>query len=891
MSRRILLFLLLTGIPALAFSQRSLPDSLALSFRNQLEVFPQEKIYVHTDKPYYLSGEKIWFRAYLVDAVTHIPSPVSRYVYVELINPLDSVVTRVKIREVEEAYHGYLLIPDDVPEGDYTLRAYTTFMRSQVEDYFFAKTLHIGDPQARTVQTDTRFFFESDRRVHATFRFSNIVTSDPFIPKSVKVSVNEGLPMSLKVEPDGTTTINFNLPATSRQRTLLLEVTTDRYVYRQFVPVPTPDNDFDVSFYHEGGSLIEGAIGKVAFKAMKSNGQAIEVVGTVYNQSGDEVCTFESSYLGMGSFMLLPQQGQSYYAVCENNKGQSKRFDLSAALDYGFTISTSSLKGNINISIVKPQGTGPNEKLYLMAHTRGMIHLMDIWDFEKNLEVIAKEWLPSGVLHLILFDAQLNPLSERLVFVNNYDQAQVSYEADKKSYDRRSLVKNSITLTDNKGHSLAGSFSVSVTSDREVIPDSTANILTQLLLTSDLKGYIENPAFYFKNTRESEIALDLLMLTQGWRRYNVADWAQGRFAQPEFPVEFAPEVSGSVKSASTGKGVEDIEVLVASIAGNYYNTVKTGSDGRFFASLGDFLDSTRYAVSVDPGKGKTRMELLVDHETFPERTLSVTPSADVDKSQFALYANKAEQQYIYEGGIRITQLSAAMVIAERKSKTVYKSDFYESPPRVNTLTEEKMEELRGLKFKDAVSRIPGVKISYESGGVFIYLRPGMTLSGSPPLPLILINEMPMPYEIIHMIDMNDIARIDVLMPGPQSAKFGATGYGGVISIFTKRGRSMNNMNNIITSLNIRAFIPLGYQHPVEFYAPKYETEAKRNNGKPDLRTTIHWQPVVQTDNLGVASFEFYTADEQTSYTVTIEGVDDDGRIIQKNEKIYITPKK
>ena len=124
--REILFSFLLLGFTTNSFGNSNVPDSLIFLFNSQLSIFPQEKIYVHTDKPYYISGERIWLRTYLTDAVSHIPASVSRYVYVELIDPLDSIVTRVKIRQDEGVYHGHLLIPDDVPEGDYTLRAYTT---------------------------------------------------------------------------------------------------------------------------------------------------------------------------------------------------------------------------------------------------------------------------------------------------------------------------------------------------------------------------------------------------------------------------------------------------------------------------------------------------------------------------------------------------------------------------------------------------------------------------------------------------------------------------------------------------------------------------------------------------------------------------------------------
>jgi len=143
MIRLILIHLMWISVSAVNFGQNSIRDSLTVLFNNQLVAFPQEKLYLHTDKPYYMSGERIWFRAHLVGAASHVPAITSKYVYVELINPIDAIVTRVKILEDGGAYHGHLLIPDTIPEGDYTIRAYTTFMRSQDENYFFTKIIHI----------------------------------------------------------------------------------------------------------------------------------------------------------------------------------------------------------------------------------------------------------------------------------------------------------------------------------------------------------------------------------------------------------------------------------------------------------------------------------------------------------------------------------------------------------------------------------------------------------------------------------------------------------------------------------------------------------------------------------------------------------------------------
>ena len=121
-------------------------DSVSLRFLEQLSLFPQEKIYVHTDKPNYMVGDTIWLRAHLVDAATHIPSPVSRYVYVELANSSDSVFSRIKIRVNDSIYRGYIPLDYLIPQGYYTLRAYTGFMKNLPEDYLFKSTLSIINP-------------------------------------------------------------------------------------------------------------------------------------------------------------------------------------------------------------------------------------------------------------------------------------------------------------------------------------------------------------------------------------------------------------------------------------------------------------------------------------------------------------------------------------------------------------------------------------------------------------------------------------------------------------------------------------------------------------------------------------------------------------------------
>ena len=883
--KKLILSVLLCALFGPLYAQFNAPDSLAARLFNQLQSFPQEKIHIHTDKPYYISGEKIWFRAFLADAATHTPSSISRFVYVELINPLDSVVCLQKIREQDGAYYGYLPIPDDVPQGDYTLRAYTTFMRSMEPDYFFTKTIRIGDPQAKEVYVQTRFSFESDRRIQIHFQFSRPNTLEPVVPKEVKISINEGRAMTLKVDSDGLASVNFTLPANAPRRVALLELAVTNTPYRQYIYIPASDSDFDVTFYPEGGSLMLGASSKVCFKALKSNGQSIDISGQVFDQSGAIVAAFESSHLGMGSFMLSTEKGDSYYAVCQNKNGQAKRFDLPVALESGYALSVSQRKDILLVSVATPVESPQSEELYLMAHTRGNLHFVGLWDGEKGVMAFPKELFPSGVLHFILFNSRLNPVSERLVFVQHRDWAQVSYQPDRNDFAPRSLVKNQVILKDAKGCPITGSFSVAVNSNREVAQDTTTNILTQLLLTSDLRGNIHNPAYYFQNTPESEWALDLLMCCQGWRRYATSDWAQGRIIEPLWPVEIGAEISGTVKTVITGSPVSGVEVEAISVQTRSFSHGITDEEGRFYLPVDESPNKTSYVVSVEPKVGTRRMGLVLDQEDSPKFSLGIVPPLEVNTVQFAQYADKADQQYVQEGGLRVTLLQAAVVSADRIVPR--RSEMYAPVSHTNTITQEKLNQWVSMDIYTILSQIAGVQIydSFTEDGLIqkeIAIRGGSSIEGGT-TPLLVINEVPMDIEYLDMINVQDIAQIDILKAG-EGIVFG-NAKNGVISIFTKNAADVSSV--AFKPFHIKTISLLGYQRPVEFYAPKYDTPEKRASYKPDYRTTIHWQPLVKTDDAGVAYFEFYTSDDPISYTVTIEGLAPDGTLIQQQTRLWV----
>jgi len=264
-----------------------------------------------------------------------------------------------------------------------------------------------------------------------------------------------------------------------------------------------------------------------------------------------------------------------------------------------------------------------------------------------------------------------------------------------------------------------------------------------------------------------------------------------------------------------------------------------------------------------------RLELIVDEKIFPEKTLPVVPPAEIDRNRFAQYADKAELMYTSEGGVRVYNLSEVTITASRKP--LRKSIYYDSIC-ARTLAKEEIHGSHAINIYQLFQRM-GVLVTYNSP-----FEPPILSIGISGVCLVLDDRKIEFIDEIEDLPMSWVKQIDLLTTfNPFGVRSGDAN--AAIFIYTKSFEELEKDDTV--PLHMKTIMPLGYQQPIEFYAPKYDTPEKRNASVPDLRTTIHWQPVVQTDSAGVASFDFYTADEQTSYTVVIEGLADDGRIIRQ----------
>jgi hypothetical protein len=846
----------------------------------QVLLFPQEKVYLQTDKPVYLSGEKIWLSAYIVDAVLH--KPVSdRYVIAELINPADSVISRIKIRKNEGAFSGHIQLDQRAPRGDYTLCAYTENMLNTVEDTYFKRKIRIESPLSATMVSEVKFRYGQGDRVTAEVVFRDLMTRQKTTPEELRMRINDQPLVEVKAASDTTAYFSFRLPVKNRGRVLFIETKN----HSEFIAVPFPRDDYDVSFYPEGGYLMNGVRCVVAFKILNSNGLPESVTGKVFDNTGHECAQMSVLHDGMGLFHLNPEEGMTYYAVCRNEAGIEKRFELPTARNALYSLQVETALNELVVSVIRSPEISDQQVLFLVMHTRGMIHYAESWDHNYGSIVFDPALFPSGVMQIILFDEKLNPLSERLVFCMNDDQAHAEMITDLQNYESRDPVKATLKITDSSGIPLGGKISVSVTDDNDVKPDTTSTIMSALLLTSDLKGNINDPAYYFRE-RNTEVlhALDLLMLTNGWRRYNLPEVVRGNYTGPQLPVQSGMEISGRLKRLLNDKPVVKGKVTIFSWDGGYFDEAETDSAGSFFFSNIEFPDSTEFILQALNEKGKDYIELLLDEERFALASglPSAPSSGKVDfreAEHLSGYIARADSRYTIENGMRTIDIEEVIIKGKAPEKKDYSFSYYmpKGSSSATVLNSEQIEEFHPALVSDIFIHIPFTRI--ENGKVIIE-RMSYSLNGTVYAVLIIDDIIIHDYDI-DMFDPSNIERIGILK-GTSASILGGAGFGGAVVITTKRGR-FEYINQ--PKYNIKKTVPLGYQVPVEFYSPRYDTPELRDNGQPDLRTTVYWNPNITVSETGEALFDFYTADAATTYTAVVEGVAADGSLIRVIKKI------
>ena len=272
---------------------------------------------------------------------------------------------------------------------------------------------------------------------------------------------------------------------------------------------------------------------------------------------------------------------------------------------------------------------------------------------------------------------------------------------------------------------------------------------------------------------------------------------------------------------------------------------------------------------------------------YPVHTGQKSQLTDVAIEVELDFFKKAGQRAQYDENIRVIHLNEVVVTAQRRAnpRDEARLSYIFNKNSDYTIYWETIEKRPTTYVTEQLSRIAGIRvsangeISIRGGGPPIVLIDGMQMDW-PDGPLNSIYDSP-----LETVNIAEVESVDVFRGGASTVLFGGRGANGVISITTRRWTPSSDRPDFNT--NYASFAPLGYQTPVEFYAPKYDTPQSKNLNTPDYRTTIYWKPDLVVSDDGKASFDFYTSDFSTTYSVVIEGISDDGRIIRQVETIVV----
>ena len=854
-----------------------------------------EKVHLHFDKPYYAVGDTIWFKSYVVNADNNQLSNRSKILYVDLINEKDSLKKSLRLPVVAGLAWGDFVLPDSYTEGNYRIRAYTTWMRNFDEAYFYDKTIKVGNSLTNEILTTVQYKFSksgSKENVEATITYTDF-KGEPYKEKAV--SYNIGLDnrniLSGKGITDNLGKLKVNFPNTQpfilKSGHLNTFITLDKKnTVKKVFPVKATSDAISVQFFPESGNLINGVRSRVAFKVVGADGLGKNATGIIMDAS-EKITDLKSEYAGMGTFSFTPVDGHRYTAKVKFDDGSEKIFELPKPKESGFVLTVNNENAkDLVIKITPSAKEKAGEEIIVIGQSNGIIKYVSKSKLNGApvFASVSKKRFPTGILQLTLLNSSYQPLAERLAFIR-HQASSMNVSPDKETYSPRSPAKFNFKTLDSIGQPIRGSFSVAVTNESEIPFDdiSETTILSNLLLSSDLRGYVETPNYYFTNlNQQKEKALDNLLLTQGWRTFDWKSAKSGHIPSFVYKPEQSINISGKITEANGRPSVRSEVTLISSTGNKVILDTLTDASGRFNFDNLAFSEGTSFIVQSKNAKGKKNVNLLLD-QTPPQLITKNINSANIE-----INVNQSLLPYLT---YRATQF------AEMRKKGLLQREIILDEVKVVTVKPKvkHSSNLNGAGNADAIvsgdvlprdcfdlatclqGRISGVVVQ----GKKVYLArnlSGNLMSGPTPMQIIVDGSYVEP-EYLALINITDVDNIEVLKSVGYTGIYGMRGTAGVLIINTKRGEASSTVLSTVLSRGIASYSPQGYYLSRQFYSPKYaEPEI---NKIADLRSTIYWAPNVITDDGGKASVNFYTSDQPGTYKAVIEGVDLNGSLTRQ----------
>jgi hypothetical protein len=857
---------------------------------------PVERVYLHFDKPYYAVGDTIWFKTYLtVDH--HVPSPYSRLIYVYMLNQRDSLMQSVMLQTKNGVAWGSIPLSEYAfKKGNYRILAFTNYMNNNGIAYFFNKNITIGDAINNTVSTQV-----SLKTVMGT-KYARVIAGisykdndgNPYAGKTVSWSIekdDESIAKG-KAETDKNgfidiTYINVkNIGLDSANLVTEIESGNRKKTTNSFslTPISKPN---DIQFFPEGGELITGVRTKIAFKAIKPDGLGIDVKGTITDNSNNVVTEFSSSHLGMGVFVLTPEEGKTYTAHVTYADGTAGTPEFPKVGSDGIDLNIDNNDAdNLNLKLQCDQAFLKDYKgktFFVLAKAAGQICYAAKMILQDQVysATVPKSKFPTGVLQVTLFTGDGEPVSERIAFIQHNDDINLSVKSDLQSYETRQRVLLNLAAK-NGAQPDEGTFSVSVINESKVPFDENAEttILSYLLLTADIKGYIEKPNYYFNHPDQKALAdLDILLQTQGYRRFSYDDILDNKAPKIVAELERGIAITGTLRGAN-GIPVNRGNVHISIPDKNYTANTITGDDGRFAFPNLVFPDSTKVIVSARDNPRSSDLVLSLDNgqrQSIPINYQAPDAVTNID-SMMSAYLKNSKKQHD-----ELHILKEVVIKDKRAEQKPSHKDFGnlatlgELPDHM--ITSKQLEGCTNLQ--DCIMGL-AAGLTFDNDKFYNFRQ--YESGNRTPLQIFLKG---MPIETVDLASVNpaNIESIEIFLTDQLGLVNSAYQSNGAIVINLKKGVegtgtkiSYQDLKQMLGSRYEATVYPKGYEPVRIFYVPRYTGPRQNQPTKLDIRSTVYWNPNVTTDKTGNASVEFFNTDSQGTYRVTVEGIDKDGNL-------------
>lgn len=698
---------------------------------------------------------------------------------------------------------------------------------------------------------------------------------------------------------------------------------------KETTAVPQQRPALSVQFFPESGYLAEGITTVVAFKVIDADGMPANISGIIKMDDSINLASFKTYHDGIGRVEIKPQPGRKYTAVV-TYKGQTQLFPLPAAQSAGINLHIEDEKGGKLFQLSRAKKNKDDlDKVQLVVQTGNKLVFESEISFDNFFSVkghLLTDSLPSGILHFTVFNLDGLPLVERLTFVDNNEyRSDAAIQVEKKGLEPKAenLVKVVFPQT------IQSSCSVAVTTEEN--SSNKGNIISSLLLTEDIKGYVFDPAWYFQQRNDSTaLAMDNLMLTHGWSRFSWKKILKGEFPQRQLDTDkYLMSVSGFLKDSKTKATVSggSLSLFVEpedSVNQNFVTVVDAAGNFSFDSML--FRGKTKLYYGYTSPQGREKQVDIYINNLPADSVITVLPFAlktnfDPEIEKMTGQEESISQRYLATGSKKleaVKELEPVLVKTQSNKRPIeelnekYTKGAFTSMGKMNFDNINQPENNRSLSVYDFVLRSVNHVIleddkfvnrknfdlielinndqlaqkqkTFDSswkaprggggngpGSLDWMDQPGGRNKGKHFEIAIFLNENPTYVGILKTIRMDDVALIKFYDPGFVGA--GQSGPGGALAIYTKKDVAVpGNLDKL------DHFEYNGYSIVKEFYSPDYSIPGMAN--KEDKRTTLFWNPDVFagpfTDSI---QLRFFNSDIGKKIKIVVEGFDVEGKLV------------